>query len=101
MKFSEMKLSNEVMKSLNEMHFEESFPIQEKTIPSILEGKDVFGKAESGSGKTLAFSIPVVEKIKQPMGIQALILTPTRELAEQVNSELQKVGKYSKVRSID
>jgi ATP-dependent RNA helicase DeaD len=100
MKFSEMKLNNETMKALQEMHFDEAFPIQEKTIPSILEGKDVFGKAESGSGKTLAFSIPLVEKIKNPTGIQALILTPTRELAEQVNTELQKVGKYSKVRSI-
>jgi len=100
MKFSEMKISNEVAKALEEMRFQEAFPIQESTIPLIMEGKDVIGKAESGSGKTLAFAIPIVEKIKYPKNIQALILTPTRELAEQVCREIQKVGKYMKARAL-
>lgn len=100
MKFREMKISNEILRALDEMKFIDSFPIQEMSIPSVIEGKDVFGKAESGSGKTLAFSIPTIDKIKQPNGIQVLILTPTRELAEQVHQEIQKIGKYTKARSI-
>jgi ATP-dependent RNA helicase DeaD len=100
MKFSEMKISNEILRALDEMKFIEAFPIQEMSIPSVIEGKDVFGKAESGSGKTLAFSIPTIDKIKQPYGIQVLILTPTRELAEQVHTEIQRVGKYTKARSL-
>jgi ATP-dependent RNA helicase DeaD len=100
MKFSEMKISSEISKALEEMKFQETFPIQESAIPPIMEGKDVIGKAESGSGKTLAFAIPIVEKITYPKNIQALILTPTRELAEQVCKEIQKVGKYMKTRAI-
>jgi ATP-dependent RNA helicase DeaD len=100
MKFSEMKISSEISKALEEMKFQETFPIQESAIPPIMEGKDVIGKAESGSGKTLAFAIPIVEKITYPKNIQALILTPTRELAEQVCKEIQKVGKYMKARAI-
>jgi len=99
MKFSEMKLSSEVAKALEEMKFDDAFPIQVTAIPPIMEGKDVIGKAESGSGKTLAFAIPIAEKIKYPNDIQVLILTPTRELAEQVCKEVQKVGKYAKVRT--
>jgi ATP-dependent RNA helicase DeaD len=100
MKFSEMKISYGVSKALEEMKLQEAFPIQESAIPPIMEGKDVIGKAESGSGKTLAFAIPIVEKITYPKNIQALILTPTRELAEQVCREIQKVGKYMKTRAL-
>ncbi len=100
MKFSEMKLSEGVAKALEEMKFDEAFPIQKSAIPSIMEEKDIIGKAESGSGKTLAFAIPIVEKIKYQKNIQALILTPTRELAEQVCREIQKVGKYMKARAL-
>ena len=95
-----MKLSEGILKALEEMKLDEAFPIQVSTIPPIMEGKDVIGKAESGSGKTLAFAIPIAEKIKYSKNIQALVLTPTRELAEQVCREIQKVGKYEKVRSI-
>ena len=59
-----MKLSEGVAKALEEMKFDEAFPIQKSAIPSIMEEKDIIGKAESGSGKTLAFAIPIVEKIK-------------------------------------
>jgi len=100
MKFSEMKLSNGVAKALEEMKLEEAFPIQKTTLPPIMEGKDVIGKAESGSGKTLAFAIPIAEKINYPKKIQVLILTPTRELTVQVSKEINKVGKYAKVRSM-
>jgi ATP-dependent RNA helicase DeaD len=94
MKFSEMNLSKGTLRALEEMKLDEAFPIQELTIKPIMEGKDLMGKAESGSGKTLAFAIPIVEKIKYPKNIQALIITPTRELAEQVCREFEKVGKY-------
>ncbi|MFH1229756.1 MAG: DEAD/DEAH box helicase [Candidatus Aenigmatarchaeota archaeon] len=100
MKFSEMNLSEGTLRALKEMNLEDAFPIQEMAIKPIMEGKDVMGKAESGSGKTLAFSIPIVEKIKYPKNIQVLILTPTRELAEQVCSELAKVGKYTMAKCI-
>ena len=63
MKFKEMNLSKGTLKALEEMKLDETFPIQELTIKPIMEGKDLMGKAESGSGKTLAFAIPIVEKI--------------------------------------
>lgn len=100
MKFSEMKLSQGVDKALEEMKLEEAFPIQLSTIPPIMEGKDVIGKAESGSGKTLAFAIPIAEKIKYLKNIQALVITPTRELAEQVCTEINKVGKYMQIKAL-
>ena len=100
MKFSEIKMKPEIAKALQEMKLDETFLIQKSTIPPIMEGKDVIGKAESGSGKTLAFSIPIIEKITDEKSIQALILTPTRELAEQVCKEIQKAGKYTKARAI-
>ena len=73
MKFSEIKMKPEIKRALQEMKFEETFLIQKSTIPPIMEGKDVIGKAESGSGKTLAFSIPIIEKItdeKSRTGLQ-------------------------------
>lgn len=90
----------EIARALKEMKLDETFLIQKTTIPPIMEGKDVIGKAESGSGKTLAFSIPIIEKIRDERSIQALILTPTRELAEQVCNEIKKAGKYTKARAI-
>ncbi len=95
-----MKLSKGTLKALEEMKLEEAFQIQELAVEPIMDGKDLIGKAESGSGKTLAFAIPIVEKIKCPKGIQALIITPTRELAEQVCKEIQKVGKHSMTRCL-
>ena len=100
MKFKEMKLSDGTLKALEEMKLEEAFLVQELAIKPIMDGNDLIGKAESGSGKTLAFAIPIVEKIKHPKNIQALIITPTRELAEQVCKEIQKLGKYMTTKCI-
>lgn len=70
----------------------EPTPIQERTIPSVLEGKDVIAKAQTGTGKTLAFVLPILEKIDvQNSDVQALILTPTRELAQQITKEIKKM----------
>lgn len=77
------------------MGFEETTPIQTQTIPLILEGKDVVGQAQTGTGKTAAFAIPVLEKVDpKDRSTQALILCPTRELAIQISEEFAKIGKY-------
>ncbi len=95
--FNELNLSKEVQKAISEMGFEEATPIQSKSIPHILDGKDVIGQAQTGTGKTCAFGIPIVEMINPVLsGIQALVLCPTRELAIQSAEEIKKVSKYKK-----
>ena len=87
--FGEIELSRKVLQALREMGFEEPSPIQAQTIPLTLEGHDVIGQAQTGTGKTAAFGIPTVEKITEKIHkVQALILTPTRELAIQTAEEL-------------
>lgn len=95
--FKDLNLSAEVQKALAAMGFEEATPIQSQSIPAILEGRDVIGQAQTGTGKTCAFGIPAIEKIDPDMeAIQALILCPTRELAIQVSEELKNVSKFKK-----
>lgn len=97
LKFQELNLSHEVQRALAEMGFEEATPIQSLAIPPILEGKDLLGQAQTGTGKTCAFGIPAIEGIgANSQGAQALILCPTRELAVQVSEELKSVCKYKK-----
>jgi len=96
MLFSELDLPKPVVKALDEMGYEETTPIQEKTLPHILAGKDVLGLAETGSGKTSACAIPLVSLVDvENRNIQALILVPTRELALQYVQEVDEVAKYS------
>ncbi|MEE3234894.1 MAG: DEAD/DEAH box helicase [Candidatus Latescibacterota bacterium] len=96
MLFSELNLPESVLKSLAEMGYEQTTPIQEKTLPHILEGKDVLGLAETGSGKTSACAIPLVSNLNfDNRNIQALILVPTRELALQYVQEVDEVAKHS------
>tara|TARA_B100000902_G_scaffold236492_1_gene224039 strand:+ start:376 stop:1599 length:1224 start_codon:yes stop_codon:yes gene_type:complete len=96
MLFSDLNLPESVLKSLSEMGYEQTTPIQEKTLPPILAGKDVLGLAETGSGKTSACAIPLVSKIDYDnRNIQALILVPTRELALQYVQEVDEVAKHS------
>ncbi len=94
MKFSELKIDPRIVKALNEMHFLEMTAIQEKTLPPGLAGKDVIGEAMTGSGKTAAFGIPLIQHISKGNGIQAFVVLPTRELANQVGNELKKFSKY-------
>ena len=99
--FGEIELSRKVLQALREMGFEEPSPIQAQTIPLTLEGHDVIGQAQTGTGKTAAFGIPTVEKITEKIHkVQALILTPTRELAIQTAEELNKIGKFKRVRTL-
>lgn len=88
-KFLKLGLSEEVLKSLVGLGIEEPTDIQEKAIPEILSGKNVIGKAETGTGKTLAYLLPIIEKIDDSKNeMQAIILSPTHELGVQINNVL-------------
>lgn len=94
MEFRFEQLDPRVQKSLEEMGFEEPTPIQKEAIPLALEGYDIVGQAQTGTGKTAAFGIPLVEKIgSRERGVKAIVLTPTRELAIQVAHEISLIGK--------
>ncbi|AKL85589.1 DEAD/DEAH box helicase [Bacillus atrophaeus] len=91
--FQDFQLSSDLMKAINRLGFEEATPIQAETIPLGLQHKDVIGQAQTGTGKTAAFGIPLVEKINpESPNIQAIVIAPTRELAIQVSEELYKIG---------
>ena len=97
--FSELNISESTLRSVKRMGFEEATPIQEGTITFAMAGRDVLGQAQTGTGKTAAFGIPLIEKIdpKNP-NIQALVIAPTRELAIQVSEELYKIGYDKRVK---
>ncbi len=95
--FKDLKLSREMQKAITDMGFEEATPIQSQSIPFMLEGKDVIGQAQTGTGKTAAFGIAAIERIDpKNLAVQAVILCPTRELAIQVSEELKKLSKYKR-----
>lgn len=94
MKFEELKLNKNMLKSLQDLGFQEPTEVQEKTIPTILAGHDVIAGSATGSGKTLAFGAGILHLTERKKGIQSLVLTPTRELAEQIVTSLKKFSKY-------
>jgi ATP-dependent RNA helicase DeaD len=94
MKFEDMNIEKSVLDSLNSIGFEELTRIQSETIPIIKQGHDVIGQSETGSGKTAAFGIPLVEKVLKGNKVQALILAPTRELSLQIAGELTKFSRF-------
>ena len=95
LRFEDMNISNEICRAVLDMGFEEATPIQSQAIPVILEGKDIIGQSQTGTGKTAAFGIPLLERINpEDRRLQALILCPTRELAIQVSEEVRKLLKY-------
>ncbi|MDR3253863.1 MAG: DEAD/DEAH box helicase [Endomicrobium sp.] len=97
LKFTELNLSNEILKAVKDLGFEEATPIQSLSIPKMMKGLDIIGQAQTGTGKTAAFGIPVLEKINQKnKAVQTIILCPTRELAIQVAEELKLFSKYKK-----
>jgi len=87
--FKELGISDKTVETLVSMGFDEATPIQKESIPLALEGKDVLGQAQTGTGKTGAFGIPLIEKVAGQDGVQSLILAPTRELAMQVAESLR------------
>lgn len=100
MKFNELALKKELIQTLDELGFEEPSPIQQQAIPVALEGKDVIGQAQTGTGKTAAFGLPILNKLDQgSRNIQALVVAPTRELAIQVQEELYRLGKGVRART--
>ncbi|MCX6742374.1 MAG: DEAD/DEAH box helicase [Candidatus Pacearchaeota archaeon] len=92
--FKELGISEEVLKVIEEDKFEKPSDIQAKTIPLVLKGKDVIGGSATGSGKTLVFAAGIINNTERGEGVQALILTPTRELAEQVSKSIKHFAKY-------
>jgi ATP-dependent RNA helicase DeaD len=95
--FSELGLSPEILKAIDKLGFEKAAPIQAAAIPILLQGHDVVGQSQTGSGKTAAFAIPVIEKIiPDQRNVQALILCPTRELAVQVSEEFHKLALFKR-----
>jgi ATP-dependent RNA helicase DeaD len=93
--FKELALSPEMHRSIEDMGFTEASPIQAEAIPLLLEGHDLIGQAQTGTGKTAAFAIPLIERIDSRRGpAQALIMCPTRELAVQVGEEIRKLLKH-------
>ncbi|NIV43695.1 DEAD/DEAH box helicase, partial [Candidatus Bathyarchaeota archaeon] len=94
--FKDLPLSPEVMKGIEELGFNDLFPIQAQAIIPLLEGKDVIGQARTGTGKTAAFGIPMVERLNpKTNSVQGLILAPTRELAIQVAKHISRLSKYA------
>jgi ATP-dependent RNA helicase DeaD len=96
--FDELGLNKELLLALKESEYTTPFPIQEKAIPTILQGNDVIGQAHTGTGKTAAYSLPILMKIKNTRNAQALVLVPTRELAIQVAREMNKLAKYTETK---
>lgn len=95
MKFEELDIRPEILRAVEDMGFEEATPIQAQAIPVIMSGQDVIGQAQTGTGKTAAFGIPLLEKVDpDSRKVQVLVLCPTRELAIQVAEELRSLAKY-------
>lgn len=90
--FEDLGLSRELLKAIEDLGFEEPSPIQILAIPTLLTGKDVVGQAQTGTGKTAAFGLPILERVTTAKHVQALVLCPTRELAIQVAEELGKLA---------
>ena len=94
-RFDELNLNSKILRGIQEMGFEEATPIQSKAIPIVMEGADVIGQAQTGTGKTAAFGIPLLMKVDpHNKKTQAIVLCPTRELAIQVAEEIRSLAKY-------
>lgn len=94
MKFEDLGVAPQILKAVYQMGFEEPTPIQESTIPLALSGRDLIGQAQTGTGKTAAFGIPIIQNGRKSKSPTAIILAPTRELAVQVAEEINKLAQY-------
>lgn len=102
MKFKEFEIKKDILNAVRKAGYEEATPIQEKAIPVILEGHDVIGLAQTGTGKTAAFALPILNNIefRKKKRIRALVLAPTRELAIQTFENFKKFGRYMDLRTV-
>jgi len=99
--FEKLKVSKNILKALNEIDYLEPSEVQRLVIPKALEGKDIIAQARTGSGKTAAYVIPILEKVSYKINkIQVLILSPTRELAIQIHQEVMRIGKYKGIKAV-
>ena len=97
--FEEMGLHPQLLRGVKSAGFEKPFPIQELTIGPLLSGRNVIGQAKTGSGKTAAFGLPLLNKVRSDQwDVQALVLAPTRELAVQITAELKKLANYTPIK---
>ncbi len=97
--FKDLPLIREIQRSIEDLGFDQLFPIQAQAIIPMLEGKDVIGQAQTGTGKTAAFGIPMVQRLNREIrGLQGLVLVPTRELAVQVANSISSFGKHAKLK---
>ena len=94
MTFNEFNLKDLLQKAIDEAGFKEPSPIQEQAIPFVLAGRDIVGQAHTGTGKTAAFGLPILNNMKGNAGVEAVVIVPTRELAMQVSDELYRFGKF-------
>src|ERR1051326_4079061 len=95
--FSELNLSPELLKAIDKLGFEQASPIQAEAIPVLMQGRDIVGQSQTGSGKTAAFVVPAIEKVDAGQRtVQVLILCPTRELAVQVSEEVHKLALFKR-----
>jgi len=93
--FDELEIKKTILKGVEELGFTKPFPIQEQAIPVLLAKQDVIGQAHTGTGKTAAFGMPMLEHLTNGNGLQCLIMAPTRELAIQITNEIKKIGKHT------
>ena len=103
LKFGELGLSKSLLRAVKQSGYEEATPIQAQTIPMVLKGQDVIGQAQTGTGKTAAFGLPIIEHVDlDNPAIQAIVISPTRELAIQTQEELYRLGhdKHVKVQVV-
>ncbi|WP_297810668.1 DEAD/DEAH box helicase [uncultured Helicobacter sp.] len=98
--FESFGFKKNILRGIKEAGFSEPSPIQQEAIPIILNGLDVIAQAQTGTGKTAAFGLPLINNLKHNGEIEVLVITPTRELAMQIGDEIFKLGKYSKVRTV-
>ncbi|MDU7270716.1 MAG: DEAD/DEAH box helicase [Staphylococcus lugdunensis] len=98
--FKDLGISEKTVQTLENMGFKEPTPIQKDSIPYALEGRDILGQAQTGTGKTGAFGIPLIEKVVNKSGVQSLILAPTRELAMQVAEQLREFSRGQNVQVV-
>jgi ATP-dependent RNA helicase DeaD len=99
MSFTNYSIAQEVLKAITDLGYTQPTAIQERTLPLALEGKDVVAKAQTGSGKTAAFLVPVLTKLIENPKAKALVLVPVRELGEQVRVESKKLANYTNIQS--
>ena len=101
MKFNKFNLSEDILKSLKDLDYINATKVQERVIPEMLLNKDIIAKAQTGTGKTAAFVIPLCERVKwEENDPQVLILTPTRELAMQIGEDVKNIGRFKRIKGV-